>query len=179
MVDHGRTWKHRVAQGSLYKTPPTQWQMVHWPLAFARVNLRIGVCTLAHRHSQSKRDTMVLRHRKTLTRQETGHSGKNQDQFERCQKAQIPCIWSCQIEPTFYQISFCNSVFEEPIYLEKVSIIFFCWWLRNASLCIYPRLSELPDNFDRIRLEFVGFKKVVFVVVRFLGSGEEVSNPLA
>ena len=37
-------------------------------------------------------------------------------------------------------------------------------------LLLYISTSLLLDNFDRIRLEFVGFKKVVFVVVRFLGN---------
>ena len=177
MVGHSSTCYHKVAC-----TRPLQhsgkWyigtlllQVSIWCLVYAHI---------AHRHSHSKRDTMVHRHRITLTRHRRRNIRvKTKINLRGVKKPKFLCIWLCQIEPTFYQISFCNSVFEEPIYLEKVSIIFFCWWLRNASLCIYPRLSELPDNFDRIRLEFVGFKKVVFVVVRFLGSGEEVSNPLA
>ena len=55
---------------------------------------------------------------------------------------------------------------------EKVSIIFF-WRLQK---CFSISTSLLSDKFDRIQLEFVGTRKVVFVLLRFLG--EEISNPL-
>ena len=55
---------------------------------------------------------------------------------------------------------------------EKVSIIFF-WRLQK---CFSISTSLLSDKFDRIQLEFVGIRKVVFVLLRFLG--EEISNPL-
>ena len=79
-----------------YKTPPAQWQVVHWPPLLLQESISgLVYAHIAHRHSHSKRDTVGLRHRITLTRQETEHSGKNRDQFERCKKAEILCIWYC------------------------------------------------------------------------------------
>ena len=109
---------------------------------------------------------------------------KNRDQFLHLSKAHIPNICLCQIKPglsknpLFYQTSFSYMFLCRIQSIEKSFNLF-----RNASSPPYIHLSPpaISDNFDRFRLEFVGFKKVVFVV-RLLGSLLRRSihgNPLA
>ena len=76
----------------------------------------------------------------------------------------IPSIWLCQIKLSSQTHFLSNVMSLKSQSVEKVSIVFF-GRLRNASSqYIHVSPGETSDNFDRIRLEFVRFKKVVFVV---------------
>ena len=76
----------------------------------------------------------------------------------------IPSIWLCQIKLSSQTHFLSNVMSLKSQSVEKVSIVFF-GRLRNApSQYIHVSPGEKSDNFDRIRLEFVRFKKVVFVV---------------
>ena len=95
---------------------------------------------------------LYLKDRITLTRQKTPRLRKKFDSNQLKSRDRIPSVLFLAMK-------------SGPISFQKINHgkSFNRFLLLTSEMLLYIHASPLSDNFDRVQLEFVGFKKVVFV----------------